>query len=44
MNLAYEAAVGGGMPVVGALRDGLAANNTTTIMGILNGTSNYIKI
>ena len=42
VNLAYEAAVGGGMPVVGALRDGLAANNTTTIIGILNGTSNYI--
>ena len=41
-TLAYEAAVGGGMPVVGALRDGLAANNTMTIMGILNGTSNYI--
>ena len=42
VNLAYEAAVGGGMPVIGALRDGLAANNTTTIIGILNGTSNYI--
>lgn len=42
VTLAYEAAVGGGMPVVGALRDGLAANNTTTIIGILNGTSNYI--
>ena len=42
VNLAYEAAVGGGMPVIGALRDGLAANNTMTIMGILNGTSNYI--
>ncbi len=42
VNLAYEAAVGGGMPVVGAIRDGLAANNTTTIIGILNGTSNYI--
>ncbi len=42
VNLGYEAAVGGGMPVVGALRDGLAANNTTTIIGILNGTSNYI--
>ncbi len=42
VNLAYEAAVGGGMPVIGALRDGLAANNTMTIIGILNGTSNYI--
>ncbi|MBN1904334.1 MAG: homoserine dehydrogenase [Deltaproteobacteria bacterium] len=42
VNLAYEAAVGGGMPVIGALRDGLAANNTLKIIGILNGTSNYI--
>ena len=40
--LAYEAAVGGGMPVIGALRDGLAANKTLKIIGILNGTSNYI--
>ncbi|MGD9157879.1 MAG: homoserine dehydrogenase [Desulfobacteraceae bacterium] len=42
VNLGYEAAVGGGMPVIVALREGLAANNTTTIIGILNGTSNYI--
>jgi homoserine dehydrogenase len=42
VNIAYEAAVGGGMPVIGALRDGLAANNTLKIIGILNGTSNYI--
>jgi homoserine dehydrogenase len=42
VTLAYEAAVGGGMPVIGALRDGLAANNTLRIIGILNGTSNYI--
>ncbi|MFC1494941.1 homoserine dehydrogenase [Thermodesulfobacteriota bacterium] len=42
VNLAFEAAVGGGIPVIGALRDGLAANNVRTMIGILNGTSNYI--
>lgn len=42
VNLAFEAAVGGGIPVIGALRDGLAANNIRTMIGILNGTSNYI--
>jgi len=42
VNLAFEAAVGGGIPVIGALRDGLAANNIHTMIGILNGTSNYI--
>src|SRR4030042_5780195 len=41
-SLAFEASVGGGIPVIRALRDGLAANNIKTIMGILNGTSNYI--
>lgn len=42
VNLAFEASVGGGIPVIGALRDGLAANNIRTMIGILNGTSNYI--
>lgn len=42
VTLGFEASVGGGMPVIGALREGLAANNTRTIIGILNGTSNYI--
>ena len=41
-SLAFEASVGGGIPVIRALREGLAANNIKTIMGILNGTSNYI--
>jgi len=41
-SLTFEAGVGGGIPVIRALRDGLAANNIKTIMGILNGTSNYI--
>lgn len=40
--LAYEAAIAGGIPVVKALREGLAANSFTRIYGILNGTCNYI--
>ena len=42
VSLAYEASVGGGIPVIRALREGLSANRIQTIMGILNGTSNYI--
>jgi homoserine dehydrogenase len=40
--LAFEAAVGGGVPVIKVLRESLAANRTTSISGILNGTCNYI--
>ncbi|MCR9277454.1 MAG: homoserine dehydrogenase [Pseudomonadaceae bacterium] len=40
--LRFEAAVAGGIPVVGALRTGLAANRISRIAGIINGTSNYI--
>jgi homoserine dehydrogenase len=40
--LAFEAAVAGGIPIVKALREGLAANAVTRLYGILNGTSNYI--
>lgn len=42
VGLAFEAAVGGGIPVIRAFREGLAANRIQMIMGILNGTSNYI--
>ncbi len=42
VNLAFEASVGGGIPIIGALRSGLSANNIKSMMGILNGTSNYI--
>jgi homoserine dehydrogenase len=42
VSLAFEASVGGGIPIIGALRCGLSANRIQTIMGILNGTSNYI--
>jgi len=40
--LAYEAAVAGGIPVIKALREGLAGNDVVRIGGILNGTCNYI--
>jgi homoserine dehydrogenase len=42
VTLAYEAAVAGGIPVIKALREGLAANRVERIYGILNGTCNYI--
>ena len=38
----YEAAVGGGIPVLRAQRDGLVGNRIESIYGILNGTCNYI--
>ncbi len=38
----YEAAVAGGIPVVKALREGLAGNSVSSIYGILNGTCNFI--
>ena len=40
--LAFEAAVAGGIPVIKALREGLAANRLVRVYGILNGTCNYI--
>jgi homoserine dehydrogenase len=40
--LGYEAAVAGGIPVIKALSEGLAANNIYRINGILNGTCNFI--
>ncbi len=38
----FEAAVGGGIPILKALREGLAANRITSVIGILNGTCNFI--
>jgi len=38
----FEAAVAGGIPVVKALTEGLAGNEITRIMGVMNGTCNYI--
>ena len=40
--LAFEAAVAGGIPIIHALRNGLAANRFRRIAGILNGTCNFI--
>lgn len=40
--LNFEAAVGGGIPVIKALREGLAGNSISRVYGILNGTCNYI--
>lgn len=42
VGLAFEASVGGGIPIVRALKSGLSANRIRSIIGILNGTSNYI--
>ena len=38
----FEAAVAGGIPVVKALSEGLAGNQVTRIMGVMNGTCNFI--
>lgn len=42
VHLKYEAAVAGGIPVIKALREGLAGNKISKVAGILNGTCNYI--
>ena len=40
--VAYEAAVAGGIPIIKALREGLAANRVNWLAGIINGTTNFI--
>lgn len=40
--VAYEAAVAGGIPIIKAVREGLAANRIEWIAGIINGTGNFI--
>ncbi|MXU65361.1 homoserine dehydrogenase [Oceanomicrobium pacificus] len=42
LALRYEAAVAGGIPIVKALTEGLAANAIHRVMGVMNGTCNYI--
>jgi homoserine dehydrogenase len=42
VTLGYEAAVAGGIPIVKAMREGLAGNRIDRVYGILNGTCNYI--
>ena len=41
-SLGFEASVAGGIPILAAIRNGLAANNIKSIHGIVNGTCNYI--
>ena len=41
-NLRFEAAVAGGIPVIKALTEGLAGNAIRRVMGVMNGTCNYI--
>lgn len=40
--LRFEASVAGGIPILKVLREGLAANKIDSVMGIINGTCNYI--
>jgi homoserine dehydrogenase len=42
VTVAFEAAVGGGVPIIKALREGLTANRIEWIAGIINGTTNFI--
>ena len=42
VDIAFEASVAGGIPIIRALREGLAGNQIKTVLAILNGTSNYI--
>ncbi len=42
VDIAFEASVAGGIPIIKSLREGLAANRIKNILAILNGTSNYI--
>lgn len=42
LHLEYEASICGGIPIVETLKNGLAANRIQTLVGILNGTCNYI--
>jgi len=40
--VAYEAAVAGGIPIIKAIREGLAGNHISSVAGIINGTGNFI--
>jgi len=42
VEVGFEASVGGGIPVIKALKEGLVANRILSVMGIMNGTANYI--
>jgi homoserine dehydrogenase len=42
ISIGFEAAVGGGIPIIKTLREALAANSVNWVAGIINGTSNFI--
>lgn len=42
VSVMFEAAVGGGIPIISAIKENLCANNFSAILGILNGTCNFI--
>ena len=42
VNLEFEASVGGGIPILRTIKEGLATNSIHKVYGILNGTCNYI--
>jgi len=42
VDVGFEASVGGGIPLLKSIREGLVANNVRSVYGIINGTANYI--
>lgn len=42
VDVGFEGSVGGGIPIIKAVKEGLVANNILSIYGIINGTANYI--
>jgi len=42
VDIAFEASVGGGIPLINGIKEGLVGNNILCMFGILNGTANYI--
>ena len=42
VDVRFEASVGGGIPIIHPLKESLAANRITRVMGIVNGTTNYV--
>jgi homoserine dehydrogenase len=42
VDVAFEASVGGGIPILRTIREGLAANRIKSVHGIINGTTNYV--
>ncbi|MCY4428341.1 MAG: homoserine dehydrogenase [Halieaceae bacterium] len=42
VSIAYEAAVGGGIPIIKTLREGLSGNRIQRLAGIINGTTNFV--